>query len=102
MWVWLITELNGVPVKVCAGTVPADPLKVGTPAGQEIAGALLVPAGVKETVPLVPAGVPALTALVVAALPANVCAAAVRLATVGVIVLDPPVPPMSPLAASVP
>jgi len=76
--VWLMTEENGVPVKVWAGTVPAvpvkvgtpagqlitcaevvleDPLKVGTPAGQEIVGAETVPAGVKDTLALVPAGV---------------------------------------------
>ena len=41
-----------VPVNVCAGTVPPDPAKVGTPAGQAT-----VPAGVKEAVPLVPTGV---------------------------------------------
>lgn len=45
------------PVNVWAGTVPADPLKVGagcvgTPAGQAI-----VPAGVKAAVLFVPAGV---------------------------------------------
>ncbi len=45
------------PVKVCAGTVPPDPLKAGTPTGQAI-----VPDGVKAADPLVPAGVPALTA----------------------------------------
>ncbi len=40
------------PVKVCAGTVPPEPLKAGTPAGHAF-----VPAGVKAAVPLVPAGV---------------------------------------------
>jgi hypothetical protein len=66
------------------------------------------------TVPFVPAGVPALTALVVAlepvkvsagtvpALPVNVCAAAVRVATVGVMESLPPVVPTSPFAATVP
>ena len=98
----MITELNGVPVKVSAGTVPGLPEKVGTLAGQAIAGALFVPAGVKETVPFVPVGVPALTALVVAELPENICAAAVKVAIVGVIVLDPPMVPTSPLAANVP
>lgn len=57
---------------------------------------------------------PALTALVFAlepvkvwagtvpGVPLNICAAAVRLATVGVAVFEPPVPPTSILAASVP
>jgi hypothetical protein len=76
-----MTDEKGVPVKV---------------------GAELVPAGVKETVPFVPAGVPALTAEVVALEPVKVWAAAVRVATVGVTVLAPPVPPTSPLAARVP
>ena len=40
------------PVKTSAGIVPAEPVKAGTPAGQE-----LVPAGVKLAVPLLPRGV---------------------------------------------
>ena len=51
---------------------------------------------------LVPAGVPALVAELVALDPVNVCAASVNVATVGVIEFGPPVPPTSPLAASVP
>jgi hypothetical protein len=85
-----------------------------------VVNALIVPAGVPPevapvvVVPLVPAGVPALTALVVAldpvnvsagtvpAFPVKVCAAAVNVATVGVIVSFPPVVPTSPFAATVP
>ena len=50
----------------------------------------------------VPAGVPALLLDVVAPVPEKVWAAAVRVAIVGVIVFEPPVPPTSPFAASVP
>ncbi len=51
--VWLCVP-RADPVKVCAGTVPPDPLKDGTPTGQAI-----VPAGVKDAVLFVPAGVKA-------------------------------------------
>jgi hypothetical protein len=94
--VWLMTLENGVPVNVSAGTVPAPPVNVGTPAGHDTTCAGPV------TVPFVPAGVPALTAEVVALDPVNAWAAAVRVATVGVTVLAPPVAPISPFAATVP
>ena len=73
---------------------------VGTLVGA--VGHATVPTGVTVDVALVPAGVPALTADVVALDPVNACAAAVRVATVGVIEFAPPVPPTSPCAASVP
>jgi len=43
---------SGEPVKVSAGTVPPDPLKLGAPEGHAT-----VPAGVNGAVPLFPAGV---------------------------------------------
>ncbi len=61
------------PVKVSAGTVPALPANVGTPTGHAT-----VPEGVKAAVPFVPAGVPPLTAEVVwFDVPVNVGAATV-------------------------
>lgn len=105
-------DVTEFPVKVGAATVPAgvnDAVAlVGTPAGHETTCAGPV------TVPFVPAGVPALTALDVAldpvkvwagtvpAFPVKDCAAAVNVATVGVMELAPPAPPTSPFAANVP
>lgn len=60
-----------LPVNVCAGTVPEFPVKVGTPAGQEMAPS------VKAPLALVPAGVPAETALVVFESPVKVGAVTV-------------------------
>jgi hypothetical protein len=75
------------PVKVWAGTVPEDPVKAGTPAGQEIVSAGTVPEfPVKVGAATVPAGVK----LAVLFVPA------------GVIVSLPPVVPTSPFANSVP
>lgn len=60
--VWLCVP-SAEPVNVSAGTVPAPPLNVGTPAGQlkeavgTPAGQAIVPTGVKLTVEFVPAGV---------------------------------------------
>ena len=86
VWVWLITEEKGVPVNTCAGTVPAEPLKVGGLAGHAIGP------GTYPPLALVPAGVPPLTELVVAEEPVNAWAAAVREFTVSAgTVVDAPV-----------
>lgn len=98
--VWFV-----VPVNVSAGTVPAEPAKVGTPPGHEIAPWLNAPLALvgtptgheiapseNEPPELVPAGVPALVPLVVwFAVPVKTCAAAVRELTVsaGTVVLEP-------------
>lgn len=116
------------PVNVCAGTVPAPPVKAGTPTGHVIVsagmvpldpvnvcagtvpappvnvGAATLPAGVYEFIvsagaEFVPAGVPADTALDVTELPVKV---GVETVPAGVIVFDPPLVPTSPLAAMVP
>ena len=87
------------PVKTSAGTVPALPEKVGTPAGQEITSAGMVPelpVNISAaTVPGVPVNVGAAT------VPAGVNAA-VPFVPAGVMLFDPPAPPTSPFAASVP
>ncbi len=94
---WFATQLDGVPVNVCAAAVRlslcvcADSVAaVGTPAGQA-----MVPLGVTVPVLLVPAGVQALTAELATLLPVNVGAAFVP---AGVIVSLPPVEPTFPLA----
>lgn len=76
---------------------------VGTPTGHVIVGAETVPDGVPaptlDVVSLAPVKGSAGT---VPALPLKSCAAAVSVATVGVIVFAPPVVPTSPCAARVP